>query len=61
MYAEKAGEGILIRDMVLTQFSFVGYILICPELIGLTNEIDERQGITHFWRIIGNLLGIPDR
>ena len=47
--------------MILTQFGFIGYVLTCPEILALTNNLDERQGINHFWRVVGHLLGIPDR
>lgn len=53
--------GILQKDMVLTQFGFIGYILIVPEVIALTNKKEEREAINHFWRVVGHLLGIPDR
>ena len=57
----KSRDGISQKDMVLTQFGFIGYVLTSPRLFGLSDSLDERQGITHFWRVIGHLLGIPDR
>ncbi|XP_046735789.1 uncharacterized protein LOC124405162 isoform X2 [Diprion similis] len=53
--------GILQRDMAYTQFGFVGYALIEPEYLGLTNTPKEREGLNHFWRVIGYMLGISDR
>ncbi|XP_015119365.1 uncharacterized protein LOC107042720 [Diachasma alloeum] len=56
-----AGIGeITHRDMVLTQFGFMGYALIAPEKLGLTNEKEGREGINHFWRVVGHAIGISD-
>ncbi|XP_046605772.1 uncharacterized protein LOC124298157 isoform X1 [Neodiprion virginianus] len=53
--------GIMQRDMAYTQFGFLGYVLIEPEYLGLTNTPEEREGINHFWRVLGHMLGISDR
>ncbi|XP_032456545.1 uncharacterized protein LOC100678840 [Nasonia vitripennis] len=53
--------GISQRDMVLTQFGFVGYVLTHPEVMGLSDTTEERQAINHLWRVVGHLLGIPER
>ncbi|GBM16834.1 hypothetical protein AVEN_9413-1 [Araneus ventricosus] len=49
-------------DMVLSQLSFVGPIVLFRSLVGLhgwtTNGYDA---IIHFWRTIGYLLGIEDK
>ncbi|XP_015109719.1 uncharacterized protein LOC107036323 [Diachasma alloeum] len=52
--------GITHRDMALTQFGFMGYALIAPEKLGLTNEKEGREGFTHLWRVVGHSLGISD-
>lgn len=49
------------RDMVLTQFGFIGYALIAPDKLGLTNEPHGREGLNHFWKVVGHLLGISER
>ena len=54
-------ESITQRDMALTQFGFIGYALVTPEQISLTNEEDEREALNHFWRVVGRLLGIDDK
>ncbi|CAL1688201.1 unnamed protein product [Lasius platythorax] len=60
--SKKAGVGpIYQRDMALTQFSFVGYIFIMPEVFGLCSKPEEAEALNHFWRVIGYMLGIPDR
>ncbi|XP_058804603.1 uncharacterized protein LOC131671853 [Phymastichus coffea] len=58
---ENKHNGILQKDMVLTQFAFVGYVLLKSEKLGFTNETADRQAFNHFWRVVGHLLGIPDR
>lgn len=53
--------GITQRDMALTQFGFVGYVLLQPKYLGLTNTRKDREGFNHCWRVIGYMLGISDR
>ena len=48
-------------DMVLTQFGFMGYGLLAPEMLGLTTSQEDLEGYVHFWRTVGHLLGIEDR
>lgn len=60
--SDKAGiGGIYQRDMAITQFAFVGYVLIAPQSIGLCNKPQEEEAFNHFWRVIGHMLGISDR
>lgn len=47
--------------MAFTQFAFMGYVLIKPKSIGLRNKPEEEEAFIHFWRVIGYMLGIPDR
>ncbi|XP_020286615.1 uncharacterized protein LOC109856101 [Pseudomyrmex gracilis] len=49
------------RDMAFTQCAFVGHILTSAKTIGLHNTPEEDEAITHFWRVNGYMLGIPDR
>ncbi|XP_076268515.1 uncharacterized protein LOC143201385 [Rhynchophorus ferrugineus] len=50
------------KDMALTQFGFVGYVLLRSEKVGVHNTTKEDfEGFVHFWRIIGHILGIEDR
>lgn len=59
--AQKAGiAGIYQRDMVITQFGFIGYVLTKGRELGLTDKPEEREAFNHFWRVNGHLLGIPD-
>jgi len=48
--------------MIVTQFGFFGFALQNPRYFALTNEPDENwEGLLHFWRTIGYLLGIDER
>lgn len=49
------------RDMAFTQFAFVGYVFIAAKSIGLHNKSEKEEAFNHFWRVIGYMLGIPDR
>lgn len=49
------------RDMVLTQFVFIGIPLLSPHLLGLARSEEGMEGLVHFWRVIGYLLGIQDK
>lgn len=60
--SKNAGVGpIYQRDMVLTQFCFVGYILMTPKYFGIRSEPIEDEAFNHFWRVNGYMLGIPDK
>lgn len=60
--SKNAGVGpIYQRDMVFTQLSFVGYILMMPTYFGIRSEPIEDEAFNHFWRVIGYMLGIPDK
>lgn len=55
-------HGIYQKDMVITQFGFLGYTFLCPEKVGVAHATtEEMDGYRHFWRVVGHLLGIPDR
>ncbi|XP_036140144.1 uncharacterized protein LOC105831804 [Monomorium pharaonis] len=60
--SKNAGIGeISQRDMVLTQYAFVGFVLITPKNFGLSNTLEEDEAFYHFWRVNGYMLGIFDR
>ncbi|XP_011874937.1 PREDICTED: uncharacterized protein LOC105565937 [Vollenhovia emeryi] len=60
--AKIAGIGeITQRDMVLTQFAFLGYFFLFSEHFGVCNTLEEDEALNHFWRVNGYMLGIPDR
>ncbi|KAK3877770.1 hypothetical protein Pcinc_017540 [Petrolisthes cinctipes] len=49
-------------DMSLTQYSFMGLLLAHPEKIGAASATEEDfEGLVHFWRGLGWLLGIEDK
>ncbi|XP_018304550.1 uncharacterized protein [Mycetomoellerius zeteki] len=60
--SKKAGVGeIYQKDMVLTQFGFMGYILTTPKSFGLNATLEEEEAFNHFWRVNAYMLGITDK
>lgn len=60
-HAEKGKAGFISqRDMAYTQFGFMGYALLKPDLIGLQVCREDFEALVHFWRVIANLLGVRD-
>ncbi|XP_039314516.1 uncharacterized protein LOC105204899 [Solenopsis invicta] len=57
----KAGFKPTQYDMILTQFGFIGYILVSQEYLGIKTTSEEMEGVVHIWRVIGSMLGIEDR
>ena len=62
-------EAILTEDpevpfsqfsMVITQFCFIGFIVLSPDVYGIENK-KGIAGFVHLWAIFGRFLGIEDR
>lgn len=49
------------KDMVLTQFGFMGLITLKSKLLGISTNDEFLQSTVHFWRVIGFLMGIEDQ
>lgn len=59
-FCHKLGAGrITQKDMAITQFSFIGFLILGLERIHL-NDIEFFESFTHVWRVLGYLLGIKD-
>lgn len=50
-------------DMFLTQFGFIGMLILHPKDCGLDGpeQLDQLKALIHYWRCIGYLLGIDDQ
>lgn len=48
-------------DMVLTQFAFIGYIILSDTYLGIKVNHTEKEGMIHLWHVIGNMLGIEEK
>lgn len=61
--SNKANLGLRVsqRDMVLTQFGFVGLLLLKKKDFSIKGTEEDEKGIVHFWRTIGYMLGIQDK
>lgn len=58
----KAGIGIISqKDMAITQFLFMGFALLMPDMFGVVGSYEQFDAFNHFWRLIVFLLGTEDR
>nr|CAD7452695.1 unnamed protein product [Timema tahoe] len=49
-------------DMAVTQFGFVGLMVLYPKRFGAGGASeDDLEGFCHLWRAVGYLLGVEDR
>lgn len=46
--------------MALTQFGFMGFIVLTPHKLGVQVSRKDLEAFVHFWRVIGHLIGIQD-
>lgn len=61
-YTEKGNAGFITqRDMALTQFGFMGFIALVPHKLGIQVNRDDMEAFIHFWRVIGQVVGIQDK
>ncbi|XP_022909735.1 uncharacterized protein [Onthophagus taurus] len=50
------------KNMALTQFGFMGFVISETETVGIYNASkQELEGFIHIWRIVGYLMGMEDR
>lgn len=47
--------------MALTQFGFMGFIVLSPEKLGIQVSNKDLEAFVHFWRVIGHLIGIKEQ
>lgn len=60
--AERKQVGMINqKDMALTQFGFMGYITLRPDILGIQVSRKNFEAFIHFWRVIGSMIGIEDR
>jgi len=57
------GVHISQYDIMITQFAFVGFIVMHAKSVGLIEKFDEFElrSLLHFWRVIGYYLGASDK
>lgn len=57
--AERKKAGMISqRDMALTQFGFMGFITLRPDILGVQVSRKNFEAFIHFWRVIGNMIGM---
>uniref|UniRef100_A0A182YIF8 ER-bound oxygenase mpaB/mpaB'/Rubber oxygenase catalytic domain-containing protein n=1 Tax=Anopheles stephensi TaxID=30069 RepID=A0A182YIF8_ANOST len=49
------------RDMAITQFGFIGYVIISYRKLGIKYDPKDMEAFVHFWRVIGHMMGIEER
>ncbi|XP_026476273.1 uncharacterized protein LOC113381812, partial [Ctenocephalides felis] len=50
------------KDLALTQFGFMGFILIRPKFLGIQcDDKKDREAFVHVWRCVGYMMGLEDR
>ena len=60
--AARSGLGAFSQyDMAITQFGFMGYLVIKKDQLGIKGSREDMEGLVHFWRTIGYMIGIDDR
>lgn len=59
--AKTAKIGIISQtDLSLTQFSFMGFVVLFNKELGIHCNGDELEDFCHFWRVVGHLHGIKN-
>lgn len=48
-------------DMLITQFAFIGFVILMPKKFGIVWTTEETVSVLHFWRLIGYLLGVEEK
>ncbi|XP_050072949.1 rubber oxygenase-like [Anopheles maculipalpis] len=57
----RSGMIISQRDMAITQFGFIGYVIISYRKLGIPFDPKDMEAFVHFWRVIGHMMGIEER
>lgn len=61
-HASKVDAGFISqRDMALTQFGFMGFIVLKPHRLGVQVCQKDLEAFVHFWRTMGFMFGIKDQ
>ncbi|XP_003705260.2 uncharacterized protein LOC100880200 isoform X1 [Megachile rotundata] len=59
--SEAGFQRISQLDMALTQFGFMGFTILSGDYLGTDNSTEELEGLIHFWRVVGSMLGMEDK
>ncbi|KAG4067215.1 hypothetical protein HA402_000206 [Bradysia odoriphaga] len=58
----RADVGIVSqKDMAITQFLFIGFSLLAPEMFGVVGSYEQLDALNHLWRLVGYMLGTQDQ
>ena len=48
------------RDLVITQFGFMGFAVLSQKEAGVQGKREEIEDFCHLWRVLGFMIGIKD-
>lgn len=48
------------KDMVITQYGFIGFSILSQKQTGVQGTREELEDYCHLWRVLGHVLGIKD-
>ncbi|XP_053693478.1 uncharacterized protein LOC128741576 isoform X2 [Sabethes cyaneus] len=49
------------KDVAITQFGFIGYVVINHSKLGIPYDEEGLDALVHVWRTIGYMIGLEDR
>lgn len=49
------------KDMAITQYGFMGFTILSRKEIGVQGNVKDLEDFCHFWRVLGQLIGIQDK
>lgn len=58
----KGGYSVSQRDIALTQFGFIGFMVLKPDRFGVRQlQPGDWDAYNHFWKVMGYMIGLEDR
>lgn len=59
--AKSENVGIISqRDMAITQFGFIGFVVLFKDQLSIKCTKEDMEDFCHFWRVLGHMLGIKE-
>lgn len=58
-YSANKGR-ITQQEMAITQFGFMGFVVLFKNQLGISCTDEELNDFCHFWKVLGHLFGIQE-
>jgi hypothetical protein len=59
--AKNANVGMISqKDMAITQYGFIGFVVLSRNEIGIQSSQKEIEDFCHLWRVLGHVIGIKN-